>query len=180
MRAELSSEIICHEGAFVMIASAQDFSHCSSFHSKLAIAPPATAITKMVAATVPATFQLLVRAMVNNDGRFTAGPAISRGTTAARGAPAEIKINARGISKNVGSASGTAMIAITTILAIVPQPERKMPRGNNRAISIEIKTPITIRGRVRTATLKHERKKAIGIDITWLFSSVSVGQSALS
>ena len=53
--------------------------------------------------------------MVKSEGRFTEGPAMSIATAAPIGAPAESRINANGISKNVGIASGTAIKATTTI-----------------------------------------------------------------
>jgi hypothetical protein len=68
-------------------------------------------MAQIEAATTAATFQLVVLMIVRSEGRFMAGPAISSARAAPTGAPAASKTKASGISKNVGSASGTANVA---------------------------------------------------------------------
>jgi hypothetical protein len=53
--------------------------------------------------------------MVSSDAKFTAGPANNTATAAPPGAPIESNVRASGISKNVGSATGTARNAANAI-----------------------------------------------------------------
>src|SRR5262249_9908851 len=113
----------------------------------------------MEAATAPATFQFVERAIVKSDGRLIAGPAIMIATAGPAGAPTESNSSASGISKKVGIASGTAIIATTMVARNCPRVEAITPIGIHNAIAIEIKTPIPINGNVLTATCPHECRK---------------------
>src|SRR5688572_28976796 len=123
--------------------------------------PPASASSSTESATMLATFQFVARPIVSSDGRLIAGPAISIATAAAGGAPADSKMRANGISKKVGMASGTATTATAKTTKIFAPVESNAPAGNQRATSIEIKTPAAINGTVRTATRAHERTNTI-------------------
>jgi len=81
---------------------------------KLTRLPLATAKIHIDPATRAATFQFVDRVIVNREGRFTDGPAMSSATAAPRGAPEASSIRASGISKNVGNANGTAKAATAT------------------------------------------------------------------
>ena len=83
----------------------------------------------MDAATKAATFQFVDRVIVNNDGRFTEGPAIMRATAAPTGAPELSSIRASGISKKVGKASGTATAATTTMARNLAAAESNVRTG---------------------------------------------------
>ncbi len=113
--------------------------------------------------------------MVKSEGRFTEGPVMSIATAAPIGAPAESRINANGISKNVGIASGIAIRATTTIATICPFVEARVPTGSHSAIAIETTTPMAINGTVRTATCKHDRRNLVSTGR--VLSSSLVGQS---
>jgi len=112
--------------------------------------PPATESTNIAKATEAATFQLVEREIVKSDGRLTAGPATIIATAAPGGAPAESKINANGISKNVGRASGTASRPTTTIATVSPAVEARAPTGSHSATAIEISTPTAINVSLRS------------------------------
>src|SRR5262249_6224371 len=127
--------------------------------TKLTNTPPTTASTKTANASDALTFQLVERAMVNSEGRFTAGPAIISATAAPAGAPAASMIKARRISKNVGSAKGIAINATSMITTSCPPDEASVPSGNHSAIAIETSTPTAINGMVRIATCQHDFKK---------------------
>src|SRR5712692_5374694 len=121
--------------------------------------PPPTAKIQIDAATRAATFQFVDRVIVSSEGRFTDGPAMSNATAAPTGAPDPSNIRASGISKKVGSASGTAKAATTTIARNLSAFELYVPAGTNCAITIESSTPIIITGTNRAATRAQARKK---------------------
>src|SRR5262249_53492247 len=93
--------------------------------------PPARAISQTKPATEAATFQPAIRAVARSDGRLIAGPANSNATAAPVGNPAESKLKAKGISKNVGRASGTARVATSRIASSRGVPPAKASAGNN-------------------------------------------------
>src|SRR6266850_4699416 len=121
--------------------------------------PLTTAITQTEAATTAATFQLVLLVIVSSEGRLIAGPAISRAKAAPIGAPALSNTNAKGISKNVGSASGTANVATTITANNFALGDVNAFAGSHCAITIETRTPIIITGITRRATFTHERTK---------------------
>jgi hypothetical protein len=134
-----------------------------NIQTRLTSRPAASANNKTETARVLATFQFVARPIVSSEGRLIAGPAISIATAAAGGAPEESRINAKGISKKVGNANGTATTATATTTKIFAAVESNGPTGNQRATSIEIKTPTAINGTVRTATCHHERNSAANV-----------------
>src|SRR5260370_5797131 len=85
-------------------------------HRRLTNIPLVTAKVKTDAATRAATLQFVELVIVNSEGRFTEGPAMSSATAAPIGAPDPSSIRAKGISKKVGKANGTATAA-TTMMA---------------------------------------------------------------
>src|SRR5213593_2896547 len=90
--------------------------------------PPASAMSHTNKATEAATFQPAVRAVAKSDGRLIAGPANSNATAAPVGNPADSKLKASGISRNVGKASGTARVATNRIAMA-----REVPPANASA-----------------------------------------------
>ena len=82
-----------------------------TIQKKVTIVPLTTAKVHTDAATMAATFQFVDLIIVSSEGRFTDGPAISSATAAPAGAPEPSRIRARGISKKVGNANGTATAA---------------------------------------------------------------------
>ena len=92
------------------------------------------------------------------------------------GAPADSRISASGISKNVGIASGIAINAITIVKTTAPVVELNAPVGNHSAMNIEIKTPNTMIGTVRTATRIQDFSNAVTVDCST--ASASTGHAA--
>src|SRR5262245_62694503 len=77
------------------------------------ISPPVTATAQITADNVAAIFQSVKLASANSDGRLITGPAKSSAAAVPIGPPAAMIPSANGISKNVGSAIGTAIEATT-------------------------------------------------------------------
>src|SRR2546423_8920684 len=97
------------------------------------------ASAKIAKAKAPATFQFVDRAIVNSDGKLTAGPAIIIATAAPAGAPADSRSNASGISKNVGIAKGTAINDTTLGANIRPRPDASNATGSHISSAIDSK-----------------------------------------
>ena len=87
------------------------------------ISPPIHASSPIVSAVRVASLHDVARPIAKSDGRLIAGPANRTAAAAPAGAPMLTSVKARGISKNVGSASGTAIAEASAIAAIFPLPD---------------------------------------------------------
>src|SRR5262245_41419572 len=122
------------------------------------MSPPSTAITQTDTATATATLQPLTRATLHSDDRFTAGPAKSKVRAVPGENPAARRLRASGISRNVGKASGTAIVAIARISTTFAPGLSKMAVGKTWTMSIDTKTPINTTGTVRSETSRRDRR----------------------
>src|SRR5207302_1179626 len=107
--------------------------------------------------TVAATVQPLTLAILRRDGRFTAGPANSKITATPGENPAARRLMDRGISRNVGNANGTAIVATIRMTARFAPGEWKMVVGRSWTMSIDAKAPISTTGTVRIETTPSDR-----------------------
>src|SRR5215467_15125822 len=105
------------------------------------MSPPVTATAQITAANVAAIFQSVKFASANRDGRLMTGPAKSSTAAAPIGPPAAAIPRASGISKNVGSAIGTAIEATTTTAKERRWCEASKSGGTYSMRSIEQITP---------------------------------------
>src|SRR5262245_21968147 len=120
--------------------------------------PALIARIQISAATATATFTPLTFATLHSEGRLIEGPAKRRATAAPGGKPAARRLNASGISRNVGRAKGTAIVAVINTAARRFPGVLKNPAGSDWTISIDKTTPMTRPGIVRSATTPIDLK----------------------